>query len=428
MVDPKSPPDNVGKTALEPWHVEDNDVLPCVPKGGFLKEYLDYSDTTCDGPLWFQLGGALTVLSAVAGHSDAHIYVGHNRYGIQGLNLWSATVGLSGSRKSQAIKPAMEILRNISGETILATDGSPEAMHDGLEAQGGVGLLWRNEMLTLFNQARRSYSAGLPGWMLEGYEGGPQRRKTISGGVVNIPRVRLSVLGNIPPSVLQQETSRKDWRSGFLPRFLFWGARIQEYMKGASVDLKEQQRLGDRLSKYILGRRLQVVINETIADMMSEWCHAEIDLKSGMYPDELYAALIRLQSKGNQLAALYTLARLDFEAKDGTAIECEEEDMLHALRIIRRMKVSTVELFARVGGTDEATMEHTILACVKEHPGCTTTMVASMAGISIKLARSILLTLCQNGIIREEAMKFKPGKGRSTVTYLMNYDGAEETA
>jgi hypothetical protein len=226
--------------------------------------------------------------------------------------------------------------------------------------------------------------------------------------------------------VLQQNTSREDWRSGFLPRFLFWGARIQEYMKRPSVDLKKQQQLGARLSKYILGRQLQVVINETLADMMSEWCHAEVDMRSSMYPDELYASLIRLQSKGYQLAALYTLARLDYEVKDGTPIECEEEDMIHALRIIRRMKISTVELFARVGGTDEATMEHTILACVKEHPGCTTTMVASTVGISIKLARSILLTLCQNGIIREEAMKFKQGRGRSTVTYLMNYDGVGE--
>lgn len=415
----KYPPEILKRLTLEPWHVEDTEAEECIPKDGFIRDYINYSKTTCDGALWFQLAGALTLLSVIASKCDCYAQSSNGKYGVEGLHLWNALVGLSGNRKSQAIEPAIKgILKILQPKAILATDGSLEAYHDCLANNDhqGNGLLWRDEMETLFKQAKRSYSMGLPGWMLEAYGGGPVERVTMTHGPKSIDRVRLNVIGNIPPSVLQTNTSRDDWRSGFMPRFCFWGARRIGYKDVPTRDAKEEGRLANQL-RFINGKALQVIADNGIVRLFTDWYRKEVDSQMGLIPDELFSSLARAQSKGMRIACLYALAQVDKEIHSG-AIKVTEEDVQFALRIAKLHKRSTEALFAAVGGSDEATMEQRVITYITRHGGATASEIAAAVGVSVRYVAAICTTLAQQGVVEAEAIQ-RGGKGRPSLRYIL---------
>lgn len=403
---------------LEPWHVEDFEVGACIPDHGFIKEYMDYVPTTCDGPLWFQLGGVLTILSVLGAKSDVYVEAENGRYEVDGLHLWSANVGYTGSRKSRCVKPAINILRSVSGKAILATDASIEALHDVLADREGVGLLHRDEMSTLFVQARRSYSTGFTGWLLEAYNGGPTERLTKAGGSVQIPRVRLSIMGNIPPSTLQVNTSREDWRAGFLPRFCFWGARRTRYMPISPGDPQREDYFAEYVKKYIFNRQVKLIVPHEMGRILTDWHRKEVDAKGRDMPDELYSALLRLRSKSFQFAALYALARLNYIPKDGAGIVVDQKDVEYALEIVKLLRRSTSSLFSYVGGTEEATQEKMAITHIALVHRATPSTLSSALGISAKAATAILQSLVSASII-EKITEKTGGRGRPKIFYVL---------
>lgn len=416
-----APDDEPKKTfrPLESWQVEDDEVRKCIPSSGLIAEYMEYCPTTCDGPLWFQLGGFLTVLSVIAAKCDFHAGAKNGLYEIGGLHLWSANVGYTGTRKSQCVRPALNILRNVSSTAVLATDFSIEALHDTLKDRDGIGLMHRDEMSTLFAQGRRSYSTGLPGWMLEAYNGGPTERLTKAGGSVLIPRVRLSVLGNIPPSTLQVNTSREDWRTGFLPRFNFWGARRTRYMDVAPSDTRVESYFTEHLKKYIFGRELQVIIPYELGKLITDWHSREVDDKGHTMPDELYSALLRLRTRGFQIASLYALSRVNYKIPSGKAVLVEEQDVLFALEILKLLRRSTSALFLYVGGSEEATQERRAVVHFATRDNGTVTSLAEELGLSVKTTSGVVQALVIEGSLLRVAMRVPGQRGRPAIRYIV---------
>jgi len=258
----------------------------------------------------------------------------------------------------------------------------------------------------------------LIGWMLEAYTGGPTERVTKAGGSVEIPRVRLSVLGNIPPSTLQQNTSREDWRTGFLPRFCFWGARRTRYMPVAPSDPRIEAIFATYLKRFLQGREIPVIIPHALAKIILDWHRKDIDAKGHLMPDELYSALLRLRSKGFQLASLFALSRLNHLVADGKGILVEREDVENALAVIKLLRRSTSELFTFVGGTEEATQERRALIFIAATPMATTSLLAADLGISVKASTAICQTLASQGLI--ERMAVQSGtRGRPKVFYVI---------
>jgi hypothetical protein len=383
----------------ESWHVEDSEVESCVPKTGFIREYLEYALTTTDAAAWFHLGSILTTLSVAAGGSDYYAVMPDGRFSIHGLQMWSVLVGLSGTRKSQSMDPAARVLRGADVNLIMPTDASEEALHDTLCARGGVGLMQRDELQTLFAQARRSYTQGLVGKLLESYKGGPISRDTKSGGVVSADRVRLSLLGGIPPSTLQGHTSREDWRSGFLPRFCFYGARRIRYMEFATSCAATEGRFSAWLRDHVVGRSLRLVIPYEHAKVISDWYRDHIEMRSHLVPDEVFSTLTRLQVKGLQIAALFAISRITDKLGEARDVLVEREDVLCALAVIKLFHKTTMGLFAAVGSTLEATEENAMLRWLSNHPESTVRQIADAAGMSARHVNRLLIEFNAAGVV-----------------------------
>lgn len=383
----------------ESWHVEDSEVEPCIPKEGFIREYLGYALTITDASAWFHLGSVLTALSAAANGSDYYAQMADGRNSVHGLQLWSVLVGLSGSRKNGAMEPAMRVLRGAKRELELPSDGSQEAIHDTLCEQGGAGLLWYDEMRSVFDQARRSYSSGFTGWLLQTYKGGPLERKTKAGGLVGADRVRLSLLGGIPPSTLQGSTSREDWRSGFLPRFCFWGARRVNYVELPTRDVAVEARFSDWLRERVIDRDLRLVIPYENVRVITEWYRDHVELRSHLVPDEVFSTLARLQTKGLQIASLMATSRLTERSAASRDILVEREDVECALEVIKLFRKTTLSIFSTVGSTLEATEESAMLRWLAQHPRSTVREIAEAVGMSSRQANRLLIEFDQAGIV-----------------------------
>jgi len=383
----------------ESWHVEDSEVETCVPETGFLREYIEYALTTTDAAAWFHLGSILTALSVAAGNSDYYAVMPDGRYSIHGLQIWSMLVGLSGTRKSQSMDPTVRILYGADPNLIMPTDASEEALHDTLCARGGIGLVQRDEMMTLLAQARRSYTQGLVGKLLETYKGGPIARDTKSGGMVSADRVRLSLIGGIPPDTLQGHTSRNDWRSGFLPRFCFFGARRVRYMEFPSKCVATEARFSAWIREYVLGRSLRLVIPYEIAKIISDWYRDHVELRSHLVPDEVFSTLTRLQVKGLQIAALCALSRVTEQAKEARDIAVEEQDARCALQVIKLFHKTTLGLFTTVGSTPEATEENAMMRWLSNHPKSTVRQIAEAAGMSTRHVNRLLIEFNAAGVV-----------------------------
>lgn len=371
----------------------------CVPKTGFIREYLQYALTTTDAAGWFHLGSILTALSVAAGNADYYAIMPDGRYSIHGLQMWSVLIGLSGTRKSQSMDPAIRILRGADPNLIMPTDASEEALHDTLCARGGIGMIQRDELQTLFSQARRSYTQGLVGKLLESYKGGPISRDTKSGGMVSADRVRLSLLGAIPPSTLQHNTSREDWRTGFLPRFCFWGARRIRYMEFATSCAATEGRLSAWLRDHVLGRSLRLVISYENAKVISDWYREHVEMRSHLVPDEVFSTLTRLQVKGLQIAALFAISRITDANSDARDISVELEDVICALNVIKLFHKTTLGLFTTVGSTTEATEENAMLRWLSNHPQSTVRQISEAAGMSTRQVNRLLIEFNAAGVV-----------------------------
>jgi hypothetical protein len=374
-------------------------VEPCVPQEGFLREYLEYAQSITDAALWFHLGSVLSAMSVAASGSDYYAQMSDGRNSVHGLQLWCVLVGLSGSRKNGAMEPAMRVLRSAKRELVLPTDGSQEAIHDTLCEGGGSGILWYDEMRSVFDLARRSYSSGFTGWLLQTYKGGPLDRKTKSGGLVGAERVRLSLLGGIPPSTLQGATSREDWRSGFLPRFCFWGARRTRYVELPTQCAATEAKLAVWLREKVIDRDRRLLVPHEHVQVISEWYRDHVELRSHLVPDEVFSTLARLQTKGLQIAALFALSRLTDRADNDRDILVERQDVERALEVIKLFRKTTLSIFATVGSTLEATEENAMLRWLSVHPASTVRQIAEAVGMSARHVNRLLLEFDAAGIV-----------------------------
>jgi hypothetical protein len=135
-------------------------------------------------------------------------------------------------------------------------------------------------------------------------------------------------------------------------------------------------------------------------------------------PDELYSALLRLRSKGFQIASTYAAARQERVVAPGDAVEIIEEDVEHALAVVKLHKRSTEALFAYVGGSEEATQEKLALGHIAATSRATPSTVAAALGISVKAATGLCTTLSIEGLV-EKVSERSGGRGRPRIFYTI---------
>jgi hypothetical protein len=334
------------------------------------------------------------------------------------MTLWTAVIGESGDRKSTAMERAIGSLRQSDPLMLLPTDASQEGWHLALSEQP-VSLLYRDELSGLFDAAQRSYSQGLRSWLLETWAGADMIRKTLSRQETIVKRPRLSILGGIPPAVFSEKTTKSDWRSGFLARFIYFGG-IRENWHPAQ-GREQSGKYTNWLAKVALRSEGPIFVSLDAADPLFDWVYEQIEKQRGNHRPEVESALQRLQSVGYKLAAAYEMSLLDRPFGLGTSeqrITVSQNSIETIIPILTMLKRTTEHLFNDTNTTQEVSDEHEILKLFSPGVKLTRPQITPLVDLSSKRVNSLLTELVKGDVLSLTIQQPTPGKaGRPFYVY-----------
>jgi hypothetical protein len=367
------------------WSVPDVEARQAIPKQGFIKDYLEFMMKDCDAPVMFHFGTVMTTLAAALADTDIVCQWKDGTYFKLPMILWSVVVGLSGDRKSSAMRVGVDLLiraRSVTDnpDVLLPNDGSVEALTDCLIASNNA-MIYRDEVATLFDASRRGYSEGTQHWLLTLESGKPYSRvtrqdtagkkKDEDGGSVKgdgtsqgriIERPRVCILGAIPPDVFKNKSNSGDWRSGFLARCVFWPGWRERYELPRTNEDQERM-LSQWLVKFIKGHKGNLIIPPKYSHAIVDWVLEEVEPLRGHIPDGLQSHFTRYQDLGMRLLILYARSRYGYYKG---AITIEEDDLKRTLALLTIMKKYSSILFRESQLSVEGTEENDILSILEE--------------------------------------------------------------
>jgi hypothetical protein len=364
-------------SSIFPWEISDEKALACIPKTGWLREYVEYRFRASDTPVWFHVGAVITATTSLMGFKKLQV-----ESDVEGefqnvlLHSWSTLVGASGGRKSAAIRPLERIYSSIHSGGMLASDGTPEAWHDRMAHPdcGGVVILMRDELATLFEQARRSYGTGIMSWLLETYKGRVSR-ETKSGGLVEVPEARLSILGAIPHDSLRQSAGRSVWDSGWMARMTIWAAQPQRRVRRPFDDLELEQVLTRALRILAFQNERTIIVPGEVANQISNWVDNKVLPLKDTVPDALYSCLVRLEEKAFVILAALTVLDQYNTLKTGGLNAIPDEPIVvpehlvdFTVKIVTYLRRTLLKLYPLVGVLDDqGSREQQLLSKLRQH-------------------------------------------------------------
>jgi hypothetical protein len=344
--------------------------------------------------------------------------------GVLPVRLWQALIGNSGARKSKVMELGVGLLQRAGTQFLLPDDASVEAWHDTLVDQP-TSLLYQEELSGLLDAAQRSYGVGLQSWLLKMWGGTPKDRKTKGGGLKTVERPRLSILGAIPPDIFQKKTQQGDWRSGFLPRFIYWGGAREDWSEVPCVAPLQEDALAKQLQYTFLPSCGDICLSGEVTKIITDWFFKEIEDKSDSYSEDAYSALLRLQEAGYILTALVAFSQIHQPLKDNAAsrLLAKESDALVAVKILQLCK-NTIEVMCGYSHKDEMALDEqliveTLSRSAKTAPnGLTVAEIANILGMAVKKVRSLLQDLVISQILVSQTIP-KEGPGRPSLGYKL---------
>jgi hypothetical protein len=382
---------------------------------------MDYVNLCTDAPSSFALGTGLGIFAIACGNCNV-IVEGEGGFSSQAMpiRLWQALVGNSGQRKSKVMDLGVGLLQRTGNQFLMPDDASVEAWHDALCDQP-ISLMHQEELSSLFDAQQRSYSTGLQGWMLKLWSGTPKDRKTKAGGLKVVERPRLNILGAIPPDVFFKKTKATDWRSGFLPRFLYWGGMREEWSSNAYSAPKQEAALAELLRAVHFKSDGDVVIPAAVSKVLSDWYFTEVEELSADILEDTYAGLLRLQEAGCVIAALVALSQVTKVVRPGAGrrVVVTQSDMETTVNILRLCKRTIESISSRASQSAISVSEDSISQLLSRHlDGLGIKEIADRLRISHRECRSHLNDLLASQTVTVTTLK-TGNRGRPATVFKL---------
>jgi hypothetical protein len=378
------------------WATSQQDIENVNLPVGFLRDFIDYVSLCTDAPKSFALGTGLGILAVACGRCKVIVKSPDPNLELQvPIRLWQALIGNSGQRKSKVMDLGVGLLQLTNNDFRLPDDGSVEAWHDTMVDQP-ISLMHQEELSGLFDAQQRSYSNSLQSWLLSLWSGVPKDRKTKGGGNKTIERPRLNILGAIPPEIFLKKTKTSDWKSGFLPRFLYWGGSREEWAPMSMNAPKQEVVLADQLKYIHFNSDGDIVIPNLVSGILSDWFFETIEAHSNEFSEDVYAGLLRLQETGYVIAAMIAMSRsMSIVSKTASKrLIVHKDDMTTTVSILNLCK-KTVEALANKANKSIASLaESSLEELLNANPeGLTIKEVSSRLNMGYQEARRHLLEL-----------------------------------
>lgn len=404
----------------------------------FVERYIRWASGLGDAASQYHQAGAFTALSTLlCGHVKLP-----TSFGTFVPNLWFMILAdTTLTRKTTAMDIAMDLIAEIDGDALLATDGSIEGLMTSLATRPGrPSIFLRDEFSGLLEaMLKKDYMAGMPELFTKLYDGKGQKRilrkETID---VRDPRLIMFTGGikNKVTSILTHEQVS----SGFMPRFIFItaesdtsrvkpiGPPTEQTDNGRGVIQEELIDLYNHYNRSTIsvlpGTEVKIEIPLVIEASMTQatWNRynklemdlMEAGLSNPMTADIMTPTYDRLAKSILKAALLLSASRQRSET-----VVVDEMDLLKAIHYGNGWKRYADEVMSNVGkGPDERLMM-SIANLVTRNPGILRSKIMQHHHLSAKRTEELLTTMSQRGLV----IRSKQGKGEQLLpTTLGRFD------
>jgi hypothetical protein len=185
----------------------------------FIDEYKSWACDATDAIQEFHELSAFMVLSAITASSLRL----ETSWGTLAPNIWGLILGDSTvTRKSTAMKMAIDMLTTLEPELILATDGSVEGLLSGMSTRPNkVSVFFRDEVSGLFDSInKKDYLSSMPETLAHLYDVPPVYSRLLRKEVIRIESPAFIFFGGGITERVYANVSESWIESGFMPRFM----------------------------------------------------------------------------------------------------------------------------------------------------------------------------------------------------------------
>lgn len=374
---------------------------------GFVEDYIEWAKSIGDAAWQYHQAGAFIALSTLlSGYVELPTSFGSLRTNLWFMILADTTL----TRKTTAMDLAMDMVREVDSDCILATDGSIEGLLTSLSMRPGrASVFLRDEFTGLIEaMTRKDYMAGMMEALTKLYDGKYQKR-VLKREVIEVKDPILVLFAGGIKNRMHFLLKHEHVTSGFVPRFIFVTAesditRVKPIGPPTNRTEDRRRHLIERLftmrQHYI--DQLQGTPQATLKFEMTDeaWIRynrfdnemVEYALKS--QAKELYTPyMARLAINGLKAAVLLSAARADGEQL------VTEDDIIRAFYYVEQWREYGVEILSNIGNTTEEQLLQRIARRVEEVPGIMRSDVMQSYHLTARQADQIFATLEQRGLI-----------------------------
>jgi hypothetical protein len=389
----------------------------------FVKDYKAWGESATDAPVQYHELCCFMALSCVI---SAGLRLKLD-WGKLAPNIWGMILGESTlTRKTTAMRMAMDIVSGLDEELILATDGSPEGLLTSLgERPKRVSIFYKDEISGFFDSInRKDYLAGLPETFTQLYDVPAVLRRVLKKETVTINEPYFIFFGGGIRDKVYSLLTEEYVLSGFIPRFL---------VVSGENDLARIRRTGppsahtDELKRKVVNSmgELKVMYNLKAAIAL-ENLHQEVlvpvEIEAKLTDDawtffgDCEMMLIRAADESPiSMMAMPTFQRLAFsmlkmalliaasrrEYKDNE-LRVEKNDVEQAAWYIQKWGRYSIELISQAGKPSGERIVERMYQMIRREPGILKSALMRRHHLNSRELKEFTETLIDRGLIEHK--------------------------
>lgn len=400
-----------------------------------LKDYKRWGEAATDAPEEYHELACFIALSSLTA-SGLFLELS---WGDLAPNLWGLILGESTlTRKTTAMKMAMDIVHDLDEDLIVATDGSAEGLLTGLSARPNrVSIFYKDEVSGFFDSINKKvYLAGMTEILAQLYDVPEVLPRLLRKETIVVSKPYFIFFGGGIRDKVYSAIDEHYITGGFMPRFLIVSgdndlARIRPTGPRTHDTWELKQKVINRLGELKVNYNLtapMMVGGQSIQNNVR--VEAKLTDDAWDLSHELETLLTRKATESPfQMVALPTFQRLFFsmlkmsllvaatrrEPKDNNTIVVEKRDIEQAACYIQRWGRHTVKLLSNAGKADIEKVLDKVLEHINESPdGCTKSSVMLRWRLSSREMKEVIETLEGRGLVeirrRGKTTRFYPIK------------------
>lgn len=384
----------------------------------FIEQYVSWGKAATDAcPQYHELAAFILLSSLLAGNVKLETSFGVIRPNLWGLILGDSTL----TRKSTAMRMAIDAIDFIDRDILLATDGSAEGILTGLSGRPGrTSMFFRDEVVGLFDSIRKKdYLAGIPQLFTQLYDGSPVHRLLRKELIAVNDPIFLFFGGGIKDQFFVSVEESFVY-SGFLPRFLIVsGVTDRSALRRIGpptpeITEKRQQiylKLHELYHSYmqigeveILGQAAEGPV-DTLAQMTPGAYEVYGDIEDRMVEAAYNSpnsgmALPTFERLSRSLLKMALLVAASRQEPDDYKIEVTDVDIRRAAKYVEKWGEYTIEALTNVGQSVAMRTIDKVHQYITKHPGVTRSVIMRALNLTKRQMTEIEDTLEARGHVR----------------------------